>query len=187
MALLEFPPRDKLESAVKCQAPPCGLRQGGHHIDERPWVDLLASPRRLVTMGKFGTYKNLETLLAAFDQLRADPKHADYQLVFGGSDHPAAEGYMARLAATRHRSPRMIFAGYINEDAVATFFETARQSVLDYESTTGSPCVLHQTATYGEVPVFPRISDFVDVCKSEGLGGYHYSPGCVADMAAEMA
>ncbi len=58
-------------------------------------------PNRIVTMGKFGTYKRLETLLAAFDILRRDPLYADYELVIGGSDHPNAPGYVEEVRRAR--------------------------------------------------------------------------------------
>lgn len=152
----------------------------------RPWIAFGDRPRRIVTMGKFGTYKKLETLLGAFDLLRGRPGFADYTLVIGGSDHPATPGYMARLKAERAGDPSVVFAGYVAEADVPDFFESARLSVFDYDSTTGSSGVLHQTASYGAVPVFPRIGDFVDVCEGEGLGGYHYAPGSAAAMAEAM-
>lgn len=142
--------------------------------------------RRIVTMGKFGTYKRLGTLLAAFDLLREDLAFADYQLVIGGSDHPNAKGYMASVQAARSEDPGVIFHGYVAEDDVPAFFSTARASVFDYSATTGSSGVLHQTACYGAVPVFPAIGDFVDVCRDEGLAGANYGPENAAEMADAM-
>jgi glycosyltransferase involved in cell wall biosynthesis len=47
--------------------------------------------------------------------------------------------------------------------------------------------VLHQAASFGTVPIFPRIGDFVDLCEDEGLRGHHYAPGDAAQMAEAMA
>lgn len=152
----------------------------------RPWVAHADRPRRIVTMGKFGTYKRLETLLAAFDKLRSDPRHADLQLVIGGTDHPNAAGYMQHLANGRAADRGVLFAGYVSEEEVPGFFEGALISVFDYEATTGSSGVLHQTASYGALPIFPHIGDFEDLCRDEGLDGYHYAPGSAAGMAAAM-
>lgn len=149
----------------------------------RDWIPLADRPLRLVTMGKFGTYKRLETLIAAFEMLRADPALAGLQLVIGGTDHPNTPGYVAGLAARHAGVPGLVFHGYVAEEAVPAFFEGARVSVFDYESTTGSSGVLHQTASYGAVPVFPAIGDFVDVCAHEGLGGFNYAPGDAPAMA----
>ena len=149
----------------------------------RSWIPLQSRPNRIVTMGKFGTYKRLETLIAAFKRLRMSPNHQNLELVIGGTDHPNTAGYMASVEAENRAQPGLIFHGYVAEDDIATFFETARVSVFDYDATTGSSGVLHQTASYGAVPVFPHIGDFVDVCRDEGLNGYNYAPGNAVEMA----
>ena len=153
---------------------------------ERPWKPHVTRPRRITTMGKFGTYKRLETLLSAFDIVRKTPEYAAIELVIGGTDHPNAAGYVAGLANARQDDPGVVFHGYVAEEAIPEFFESALISVFDYESTTGSSGVLHQTATYGAVPVFPHIGDFVDICRDEGLEGYHYPPGSAVGMASAM-
>ena len=141
---------------------------------------------RIVTMGKFGTYKRLETLLDAFDRLRARPGMRGIELVIGGSDHPATPGYLDGIAAARAGDSAVRFEGYVAEEEIPNFFGSARLSVFDYASTTGSSGVLHQTASYGALPVFPRIGDFVDLCEDEGLSGVHYAPLDAADMAQSM-
>ena len=153
---------------------------------ERDWVPLATRPHQIVTMGKFGTYKKLETLIAAFDILRQDPAFADYKLIIGGSDHPNTPGYFDGLARKHADDTSIVFHGYVTEDDIARFFETAQLSVFDYEATTGSSGVLHQTASYGTLPVFPEIGDFVDVARDEGITGYNYQPGDAADMADAM-
>lgn len=159
---------------------------GTFDTGEAPVAPLSERPRRIVTMGKFGTYKRLETLLEAFDILRMGPGNADLQLVIGGSDHPNTPGYLDRLAAQRVNDDGVTFAGYIAEEEIPAFFGDARLSVFDYTATTGSSGVLHQTACYGTVPVFPRIGDFVDVCEDEGISGVNYTAQDANDMAAQM-
>lgn len=148
---------------------------------------LESRPKRIVTMGKFGTYKRLETLLAAFEMLRSDPRFTDYELVIGGTDHPGAPGYLDALSQKHAQSGNIVFQGYVAEDDIPEFFSSARLSVFDYSATTGSSGVLHQTASYGSVPVFPYIGDFVDVCRDEGLTGANYAPNTPTDMAEAMA
>ncbi|MDE9450236.1 glycosyltransferase [Aliiroseovarius sp. Z3] len=159
---------------------------GTFDTDKRDMARIESRARRIVTMGKFGTYKRLETLLAAFDMLRKDPAFANYELVIGGSDHPNAKGYMASVEAARADDPGVNFHGYVAEDDVPAFFGNARVSVFDYSATTGSSGVLHQTACYGAVPVFPAIGDFVDVCRDEGLAGANYAPENASEMAGAM-
>ena len=77
-------------------------------------------------------------------------------------------------------------AEFLAEDDIPAFFGGARASIFDYSATTGSSGVLHQTACYGAVPVFPAIGDFVDVCRDEGLNGANYTPDDAEDMAKAM-
>jgi glycosyltransferase involved in cell wall biosynthesis len=152
----------------------------------RDIAKIATRPMRVVTMGKFGTYKRLETLLKAFDVLRTNPTFAKYELVIGGTDHPNTQGYLNTLAKKRCNDAGVVFKGYIAEVDVPEFFETARASVFDYSSTTGSSGVLHQTANYCTVPVFPSIGDFVDVSRDEGLTGANYTVDDPIDMARAM-
>jgi glycosyltransferase involved in cell wall biosynthesis len=159
---------------------------GTFDTELRAWQPINTRAKNIATMGKFGTYKRLETLLTAFDMLREDPALHDTVLVIGGTDHPNTKGYMASVEASRVGDKGVVFHGYVAEDDIPSFFTAARVSVFDYSSTTGSSGVLHQTASYGAVPVFPHIGDFVDVCADEGLTGKHYEPGDAAGMAAAM-
>lgn len=162
---------------------PHGAFDTGH----RPPAPYEARQKKIVTMGKFGTYKRLETLLAAFDILRQDPRHQDAQLIIGGTDHPNAAGYMEGIATTRKGDPGVRFAGYIPEEDVPSFFEQARLCVMDYSSTTGSSGVMHQAASYGAIPIYPLIGDFVDLHEHEGLTGGHFSPANPTEMAAAIS
>lgn len=149
-------------------------------------LPLVDRPKRMVTMGKFGTYKKLETILAAFKLLRQDPKFQDYELVIGGTDHPNAKGYFDGLAKEWAHDGQVVFHGYVAEEDVPDFFGNAQLSVFDYSATTGSSGVLHQTASFGTVPVFPNIGDFVDVVQDEGLSGFHFEPDSAVGMADAM-
>lgn len=160
---------------------------GTFDTDLRALVPASARPLRIVTMGKFGTYKRLETLIDAFRSLKARPGLEALELVIGGSDHPNTPGYLASVAAACATDGDIRFHGYVAEDDIPAFFGDARISVFDYSATTGSSGVLHQTASYGAVPVFPRIGDFVDVCRDEGLDGANYDPGDAQGMAQAIA
>lgn len=159
---------------------------GTFDTKERTLTNSANRPMRIVTMGKFGTYKKLETLLRAFDIIRCDQELTDLELVIGGSDHPNTPGYLETIANARSTDSAVNFRGYIAEEDIPEFFGNARLSVFDYFATTGSSGVLHQTASYGAVPVFPKIGDFVDLCDDEGLTGVNYQPLDALSMANAM-
>lgn len=145
--------------------------------DEADIPRLDARPNRIVTMGKFGTYKKLERMIGAVQTLNAGTFAATpIELIIGGSDHPAVKGYMQDLRDQHAGDPNIIFHGYVAESAVPGFFKQGRIAVFDYDSTTGSSGVLHQAATFGTPPIYPLMGDFIDVTEREGLRGFHYTP-----------
>jgi glycosyltransferase involved in cell wall biosynthesis len=156
---------------------------GTFDVSDAPATPLAQRPARIVTMGKFGTYKRLETLIAAVRSLRRDPGHGGLELVVGGTDHPNAPGYLASVEKACRDDANIRFHGYVAEDDIPAFFGEARLSVFDYETTTGSSGVLNQTASYGAVPVFPKIGDFIDVSRDEGIEGFNYCAGDAQSMA----
>ena len=143
-------------------------------------VDLPRLDQRLnviVTMGKFGTYKRLERTIGAvqiLNALRGD--NQKIKLVIGGSDHPAATGYLDTLAAKHKADANIVFHGYVAENDVAAFFTQAKLAIFDYDSTTGSSGVLHQAAIYGTPAAYPMMGDFIDVSAREGLKGFNFKP-----------
>lgn len=175
--------------AITAKAPSARVHlvpHGTFDTNTRDLIPFADRAGRIVTMGKFGTYKRLETLLEAFDLLRQSPENAELELVIGGSDHPNTPGYLKELERSRKDDAGVVFHGYVAEDDIPDFFGNAKLSVFDYIATTGSSGVLHQTASYGAVPVFPRIGDFVDVCRDEGIRGANYSSQDPQDMADQM-
>lgn len=134
-------------------------------------------PRTIVTMGKFGTYKRLERTISAIKSLNsADAASQPIKLVIGGSDHPATPGYLNDLAEQHQSDENIVFHGYVAEEDVAKFFTQARLAIFDYDSTTGSSGVLHQSAIYGTPAAYPMMGDFIDVTEREGLKGFNFAP-----------
>lgn len=127
-------------------------------------------------MGKFGTYKRLERLIAAFQAVRTAHPNIGVKLRIGGGNHPATPGYIEGLKARHKGDPDIEFVGYVPEEDVAAFFSTSRLAVFDYDATTGSSGVLHQAAGFGTPAAYPLLGDFIDVTRREGLTGYHYKP-----------
>lgn len=133
--------------------------------------------RKVVTMGKFGTYKRLERTIGAIQTLNASLNEGQkIKLIIGGSDHPATPGYLEELASEHEADSNIIFHGYVAEEDVANFFTQAKLAIFDYDSTTGSSGVLHQAAIYGTPAAYPMMGDFIDVTEREGLKGFNFKP-----------
>lgn len=137
--------------------------------------------RRIMTFGKFGTYKRIETLIDAFRILRAsDPRT---ELVVAGSDSPNAVGYLAGLERANADLDGLSFTGYVPEEQVPELFRSSDVVVFPYTSTTGSSGVLHQAGEYGRAVVLPDIGDLAELIREEGFDAATFEPDDADDLA----
>ncbi|MEO0328713.1 MAG: glycosyltransferase [Pseudomonadota bacterium] len=179
---------DIYADVLKSRFPAADISMVPHGTFDRPAIDIKKvnqRPNRIVTMGKFGTYKKLGTLIDAFRILLQI--YPTLELIIGGTDHPNTQGYMDEMQRQCSDLNSVRFVGYIAEEDVPSFFAGAKFAVFDYEATTGSSGVLHQCASYGTVPILPKIGDFVELCDREGLCGFNYEVGDSVDMAKTIS
>jgi glycosyltransferase involved in cell wall biosynthesis len=153
----------------------------------KPNLDLPAGPQQVMTFGKFGTYKKVETLIEAFQLLQTRPDQSPLELVIAGTDSPNAPGYLAKAAQTYAHVPNVRFTGYVAEDQVPVIFGEAAVVVFPYTSTTGSSGVLHQAGSFGKAVVLPHIGDFVELISEEGYAAEIFEPEEVQSLADAIA
>ena len=138
---------------------------------------------RVLAFGKWGTYKRLEILIDAFEQVAADIP--DAELVIGGGDHPKTPGYIADTAA-RYGNSRIRFLGYVAEDAIAEFFQGASIAVMPYTSSAGSSGVAHLAAQYGVPIIASDLRDFRELADHEHMAMEFFPVGDTAGLAAKL-
>ncbi|MDH4177518.1 MAG: glycosyltransferase [Actinomycetota bacterium] len=152
---------------------------------DRPWP--ADDRRRILAFGKFGTYKKVDDLIAAYRTVRSQPgRFDDVELVIAGTDSPNAPGYLAGVAAANADLDGLRFTGYVAEDDVPALFEYATVVVFPYTATTGSSGPLHQAGAHARAVVAPRIGDFVDLLAEEGFEAACFEPGDVDGLAVAV-
>ncbi len=139
---------------------------------------------RILAFGKWGTYKRLEPLIAAFHKLAKKLPHVE--LVVAGGDHPKTPGYVASVAALHKGEPRIRFTGYVAEDAIADLFQSTSVAVMPYTSSAGSSGVAHLACEYGVPVVASDISDFREISAEEGIAINLFEPGNVDALAEHL-
>lgn len=150
----------------------------------RRLLRVLTSPKRkLLAFGKFGTYKRVEDLIAAFMRLRQTGDYDDLELVIAGTDSPTTPGYLASVQAALDPSHGVHFTGYVAEEDVPQLFRDAHVVVFPYSGTTGSSGPLHQAGSYSRPVVAPRIGDLLDLIDEEGYAAQSYEPGDPVSLA----
>lgn len=139
---------------------------------------------RILAFGKWGTYKRLELLIAAFHKVTKLYPLAE--LVIAGGDHPKTPGYVASVAAHHRHEPRIRFTGYVAEDAIAELFQGTSIAVMPYTSSAGSSGVAHLACEYGVPIVASDITDFREIAEEEGIAIDLFEPGNVASLADQL-
>ncbi len=151
-----------------------------------PSFSVPAGPRRIMAFGKWGTYKTVDMLVGAYQELIARG-YPDLELVLAGSDSPNSAGYMAGVAERYRDLPGLVLTGYVAEEQVEPLFSSSTVVAFPYTSTTGSSGVLHQAGEYGRAAVLPRIGDLVDIIEEEGFRGIYFAPGDAISLADALS
>jgi glycosyltransferase involved in cell wall biosynthesis len=151
-----------------------------------PTFTLPDGPMQIMTFGKFGTYKRVETLIEAFKVLTSNGR-PPLELVIAGGNSPNAEGYLEEMQQQYAQVTGIRYTGYVPEEDVPHIFGEAAVVVFPYTSTTGSSGVLHQAGDYGKAAVLPHIGDFAEVIAEEGYGGEFFEPEDTQSLAEAIA
>jgi glycosyltransferase involved in cell wall biosynthesis len=140
---------------------------------------------RILTFGKWGTYKRPEILIEAFAQI-AD-RFPNAKLVIAGSNHPMCPGYVESLRERWRDCSRIEFQGYVPEDEIGNLFSSATVLVLPYTSAGGPSGVAHQACEFAVPIIGSDIPDFIDMAQTEELGMLFYETGNPDSLAKVLA
>jgi glycosyltransferase involved in cell wall biosynthesis len=142
---------------------------------------------RILTFGKWGTYKRPEILIEAF--MRIADRFPNAKLVIAGSNHPMCPGYIESLQERWRDCRKIEFHGYIPEDEIGNLFSSATVLVLPYTSAGGPSGVAHQACEFAVPIIGSDIADFRDMAQTEELAMLFYKngdTGSLADVLAEL-
>ncbi len=140
--------------------------------------------RRILAFGKWGTYKKVELLVEAYEEIaRRVPK---CKLVIAGENHPAAPGYLESIAERCKHRDDVEITGYVPEDRIPDLFRSASVMVMPYTSAGGSSGVAHQACQFGVPIVCAEISDFREMAAEEGIAIDFYPSGDARQLAGRL-
>ncbi len=149
---------------------------------EPPDFSLRGNPEhRILAFGKWGTYKRLELMIDAFQELAERVPNA--RLVIAGGNHPQAAGYVESVKKKWAHDSRMQFTGYLDEDKLPNLFQSSSVAVMPYSSSTGCSGVAHLACAYGVPIVCADLADFRQMAEGEDLAIDFYKPGQARDLA----
>jgi len=158
------------------------IPHGTFEIPLEPDYKIPEVPMQIMTFGKFGTYKKVEGMIEAVEQVRKSTG-LNLEVVIAGTDNPNVPGYLANVKEAYKHVPQVRFTGYVEENEVPKLFNESAVVVFPYTSTTGSSGVLHQAGSYGKAVVMPDLGDLALLVKDEGYLGEFFEPTSVDSLA----
>ena len=162
------------------------IPHGSFETPPEPDYSLPNGPKQVMAFGKFGTYKKVEILIEAIEELRSKSKE-NIEIVIAGTDSPNTPGYLAAMQDKYKHVSQLRFTGYVAEEDVPVIFGESAVVVFPYTSTTGSSGVLHQAGSYGKAVVLPDLGDLSILIKEEGYKGEFFDPNCKSSLAKAIA
>mgnify|MGYP001121011821 FL=1 len=159
------------------------IPHGTFEIPLEPSYQAARGPLKIMTFGKFGTYKKVEILIEAVQKVRENTGR-DLEIVIAGTDSPNTPGYLAEVQERYKHVPNLTFTGYVEEEDVPVIFSESAMVVFPYTSTTGSSGVLHQAGSYGKAVVMPDLGDLSILVKEEGYRGEFFNPESMHSLAS---
>ncbi|MCD8416954.1 glycosyltransferase [Tenacibaculum finnmarkense genomovar finnmarkense] len=158
------------------------IPHGTFEIPNKPSHILPKGALKIMTFGKFGTYKKVEKMIEAVQKVRVSTG-LNLEIVIAGTDNPNVPGYLASVKEKYKNVAQITFTGYVEEVEVAPLFNESAVVVFPYTSTTGSSGVLHQAGSYGKAVVMPNLGDLATLIEDEGYRGEFFEPESVASLA----
>ncbi|MCD8402863.1 glycosyltransferase [Tenacibaculum finnmarkense] len=158
------------------------IPHGTFEIPNKPSHILPKGALKIMTFGKFGTYKKVEKMIEAVQKVRVSTG-LNLEIVIAGTDNPNVPGYLASVQEKYKNVAQITFTGYVEEVEVAPLFNESAVVVFPYTSTTGSSGVLHQAGSYGKAVVMPNLGDLATLIEDEGYRGEFFEPENVASLA----
>jgi glycosyltransferase involved in cell wall biosynthesis len=140
--------------------------------------------QRILAIGHWGTYKRLETLMAAFPLVLKEVPEA--KLVIAGANHHTRAGYWESIRDMQPPELPIEFKGYVAEEAIPELFQSTSLLVLPYDSATGSSGPAHQACEFGVPIVCADIADFRGMVTDEDMAVRFYRIGDHEDLAQQL-
>jgi glycosyltransferase involved in cell wall biosynthesis len=152
---------------------------------QEPDLSVRGNPvQRVLAFGKWGTYKRLELLIEAFEEVAA--RSAPVELIVAGGDHPKTPGYVQSVAERVKDNPLIRFVGYVPEESIPELFQTASLAVMPYTSSAGASGVAHLACQYGLPILASDIEDFRELAEYELVSMDLFRPNDVESLASRL-
>jgi glycosyltransferase involved in cell wall biosynthesis len=140
--------------------------------------------KRILAIGHWGTYKRLETLMAAFPMVIE--KIPEARLIVAGANHHTRAGYWESIRAAQPAHLPIEFRGYVPEEDIPDLYQSTSVVVMPYDSATGSSGPAHQACEFGIPIVCADLADFRGMAEDENMAIRFHRVGDAAHLAEQL-
>jgi glycosyltransferase involved in cell wall biosynthesis len=140
--------------------------------------------KRILAIGHWGTYKRLETLMAAFPKVVE--KIPDAKLIVAGANHHTRAGYWESIRAAQPSHLPIEFLGYVPEEDIPDLYQSTSVVVMPYDSATGSSGPAHQACEFGIPIVCADLHDFHGMAEDENMAIRFHRVGDADHLAEQL-
>ncbi len=140
--------------------------------------------KRILAIGHWGTYKRLETLMAAFPLVVEKVPQA--KLMVAGANHHTCAGYWESIRAAQPNHLPIEFLGYVPEEDIPDLYQSTSIVVMPYDSATGSSGPAHQACEFGIPIVCADLPDFRGMADDENMAIRFHRVGDAEHLAGQL-
>ncbi len=140
--------------------------------------------KRILAIGHWGTYKRLETLMAAFPLVVEKVPQA--KLMVAGANHHTCAGYWESIRAAQPNHLPIEFLGYVPEEDIPDLYQSTSIVVMPYDSATGSSGPAHQACEFGIPIVCADLPDFRGMADDENMAIRFHRVGDAEHLAEQL-
>lgn len=139
---------------------------------------------RILVFGHLSPSKDIETVVAAFGQVREEIPEAE--LWVAGGSHPGYPGYREDLEADFGDLSGVTFTGYVEEHEMDEVWHAATLVVMPYRTCTGVSGVFQLAKSYGVPVIASDVEGMATATSDTGGVAEFVEPGDPDDMADRM-
>lgn len=158
------------------------IPHGSLGVPEEPVYKEYSGTFRLLTYGKWGSYKRLESLVLAFNKVK-ERTGLPIELVIAGTDSPETPGYLYKMKKEFKSVEGLMFVENVETYEVPALFKNCDAVVMPYTFANVNSGALQRAGSFGKPIIIPNLKEILSVVEFEGYEGVYYDAFDTESMA----
>ena len=173
---------EEYQADIKRRFPKADVDCIEHDIyNSLPFVPVNRDTKNILICGYYGTYKRLEILLEAFQNVHNQVPEA--KLIIAGRNHTHSSQYLENLFLRYKGALENVdYIGYVDDDRLVELFVESNVIVLTNTVSPGSSSIVRLTASCGRGLILPKTNSYHSLGE-ENWGVVYYDAGNAMELS----